>query len=271
MVATTCPPSRLPDGVNLFGITIHPVRLPEAAAQIAAWCGDPTDMCRLVVTPNVDHVVMLSENATFRAAYRAASLVVADGWPLVAASRWLGQPLPERVAGSDLVPAVFSAWHEPRPLSVYLLGAAPGVAARARRRIEARWPNVEVVRTESPPIGFESDPLACRRLIASIAAHEPDLLVVGLGAPKQECWLHAHLRAIRAKVAIAAGATIDFLAGHKRRAPRWVQQLRLEWFHRMLSEPRRLGPRYARDAWIFPRLVLREWRGARQRSASATR
>jgi N-acetylglucosaminyldiphosphoundecaprenol N-acetyl-beta-D-mannosaminyltransferase len=86
------------------------------------------------------------------------------------------------------------------------------------------------------------------------------VVVVGLGAPKQELWVHRHRNDISAPVALCVGATIDFLAGEKKRAPKLVQRLGLEWLHRMLSEPRRLVKRYARDAWIFPQLVWREWR-----------
>jgi N-acetylglucosaminyldiphosphoundecaprenol N-acetyl-beta-D-mannosaminyltransferase len=96
--------------------------------------------------------------------------------------------------------------------------------------------------------------------LAAVAAAAPDLLVVGLCAPKQELWVHRHHRQLQAKVALCAGATIDFLAGHRRRSPAWMQLIGLEWVHRVLAEPRRLAGRYARDAWVFPQLVWREWR-----------
>jgi N-acetylglucosaminyldiphosphoundecaprenol N-acetyl-beta-D-mannosaminyltransferase len=111
-------------------------------------------------------------------------------------------------------------------------------------------------------LGFETDQEESRRILSRIAAVSPDLLIVGLGAPKQEIWTHRHCHEIRAKVAICAGATIDFLAGKKRRSPRWMRRLGLEWFYRVLTEPRRLAGRYARDAWVFPQLCWREWRGA---------
>jgi N-acetylglucosaminyldiphosphoundecaprenol N-acetyl-beta-D-mannosaminyltransferase len=90
--------------------------------------------------------------------------------------------------------------------------------------------------------------------------NRPDILVVGLGAPKQELWLHQHRQRIAAPVALAVGATIDFLAGEKARAPVWMRRVGLEWLHRLGSEPRRLCKRYARDAWLFPQLVWNEWR-----------
>ena len=259
-MSTTCARGEcVPQPVTLFGIDIHAIDLAAAVRQVLEWVTAPGTPCHYVVTPNVDHIVMLAERPDFRQAYDNASLVVADGWPLVTASRFLGKPLPERVAGSDLVPAIFSATPRSRPLRVFLLGAAPGVAAQAARRIETEWPAVEVSGWYSPPLGFEHQAEENRKIVAQIAAHEPDLLVLGLGAPKQELWIHRHRDEVRAKVAICAGATIDFLAGHKSRAPRWIQRCRMEWCYRMLSEPRRLVKRYARDAVVFPRIVLREW------------
>jgi N-acetylglucosaminyldiphosphoundecaprenol N-acetyl-beta-D-mannosaminyltransferase len=243
----------------LFGIEIDPVRLDEAADRVLGMAREP-GLCRYVVTPNLDHSVELQRNAAFRAAYADASLVIADGWPLVAASYVFGCALPERVAGSDLVPTAFARARRDRPVSVYLLGAGPGVAERAQTNIEALYGGVRVVGTYSPPFGFERDPEENRSILERIAATEPQLLVVGLGAPKQELWVHANRSSIRANVALCVGATIDFLAGEKPRAPRWMQTLGVEWAHRMASEPRRLVPRYARNAAGFPWLLAREWR-----------
>ena len=142
--------------------------------------------------------------------------------------------------------------------TVYLLGAAPGVAEHAARKIEQRWPRVKVVETHSPPFGFDKNPVQSREAIQRINACSPDVLVVGLGAPKQELWLKRYQSELSVGVAIAAGGTIDFLAGRQIRAPRWVQKLRMEWSHRLLTNPGRLTGRYARNAWHLPRLLLQE-------------
>ena len=117
------------------------------------------------------------------------------------------------------------------------------VAQQAALNIHCRWPAVMVVGTYSPPLGFERDRHENERILARIAEAAPQVLVVGLGAPKQELWVHEHRAQIGAAAALCVGATIDFLAGRKRRAPRWLQRLGLEWCHRMLSEPRRLARR----------------------------
>lgn len=245
--------------VQLFGIAIDKLRMTEAVEQIYRWIGQQVP-CRYVVTPNVDHVVMYQERPDLRAAYAEAAMVLADGAPLIAASRLLKKPLPERVAGSDLCPALFEAASAERRLRVFLLGAAPGVADRAAEQVHARWPAVKVVGTYSPPLGFEKLPAENQAILTRLRAARADLLLVGLGAPKQELWVHQHRQVLPVKVALCIGATIDFLAGERRRAPVWMRKVGLEWLHRMMSEPRRLVKRYARDAWIFPQLVCRELR-----------
>ncbi|MEE9141608.1 MAG: WecB/TagA/CpsF family glycosyltransferase [Gammaproteobacteria bacterium] len=247
--------------IRIFDIDIDGITLAQAVARMLAWSNDPTAACRSVFTPNLDHIVILAKRPEVRTAYRNASLVVADGWPIVFASRLLGRRLPERVAGSDLVPGVLAeANRSPtRPLRTFLLGAAPGVAERAAARIRQRWSSVPVVGCYSPPFGFENDAFENERILETISAAKPDLLIVGFGAPKQELWLHRYRDSIDARVAVAAGGTIDFMAGEQRRAPRWMQKSGLEWLHRMLSDPRRLALRYARDAWEFPWLLWREW------------
>jgi N-acetylglucosaminyldiphosphoundecaprenol N-acetyl-beta-D-mannosaminyltransferase len=249
----------VPARVNLFGVDVDVVRQGDAVRSVLSMSKTP-GTCRFVVTPNADHMLLLQENAAMRRAYADASLVIADGWPVVVASHLLARPLPARVTGSDLVPGVFGAADPSDPVRVFLFGAAPGVAERAALAIEARYPGVRVVGAHGPPLGFERDPSETRRSLDRIREADPDILLVGLGAPKQELWVHANRSEIRARVALCIGATIDFLAGERARAPTWMQRVGLEWFHRMVSEPRRLVPRYARNAVEFPKLVLREWR-----------
>ncbi len=245
---------------RLFSVEIDAIRMPRAVGRLMECVDAADDVCRYVVTPNVDHALLLRDSAPLRRAYEQADLVLADGMPIVWASRLLGRPLPQRVTGADLVPALLDAADSNRPLRVYLLGAGPGVAERAAAAIEKRWPAVRVVGTYSPPMGFENDEAENAKILRQIDAAAPDVLVVGLGAPKQELWVHAHRHGLRAKVALCVGATIDFLAGEKPRAPAWMRATGLEWLFRVASEPKRLLTRYARGAWVFPQLVWREWR-----------
>ncbi len=248
---------------KLFGINIDALRMPEAIDRIQEWVkSDESSGCRFVVTPNVDHAVMLRDNEVFQNVYRDADLVLADGHPIVWASRLLGRPLPERVPGSDLVPKLFEA--ADRPIRVFLLGAGTGVGRQAANNIHAKYPSVIVCGVYSPPMGFEKCDDENEMILGRIALCRPDVVVVGLGAPKQELWVHRHREQIRAKVALCVGATIDFLAGEKKRAPRWMQKSGVEWLHRMCSEPKRLVKRYAKDAWVFPQLIWQQWRENRR-------
>lgn len=245
--------------IELLGVAIDPLGMDQVVGQIQAWIAAGEPKCRYVVTPNVDQIVLLQHDAGLQAAYARAGLILADGAPLVWASHLLPKPLPGRVAGADLVPALFDAAQEEQPTSVFLLGGDPGVAERAAAKIHQRWPGIRVAGTYSPPPGFDKNHAESLRILTRIAAVKPDVLIVGLGAPQQELWVHQYQTQIQARVALCVGATIDILAGEQPRTPAWMRDLGLEWLHRVLSEPRRLAARYLRDAWIFPQIVARQW------------
>ncbi len=172
--------------IELLGLTIDPLNLEQAVHQVLSWAAREDGAgCRYVVTPNVDHVVLLQQNAALRAAYETAGLILADGAPVIWASRLLGTPLPERVAGSDLVPALFEAADAKQPVSVFLLGAAPGVGDKAAQAIQRRWPGVRVVGTYSPPLGFERDEAENRAILARVEAASTS--IIGKFAPKRPC------------------------------------------------------------------------------------
>ena len=246
--------------IKMFGLNIDSLSMKEAVDVVGSWILQGKSDCKYVVTPNVDHVVQLEKNTAFKNAYLKASMIVADGKPVVLASKILGKPLPETIPGSDLVPNIFEHFNQSgTPLKVFLLGAMPGVGEVAAKNIEARWPSIDVVGVLSPDFGFEKDEAYCDRICASIAASNADLLVIGLGAPKQELWISKYSQKIPVKVALCVGATIDFLAGNKPRAPIWMRGMGIEWLHRMLSEPKRLVKRYAIGAIVFPQIFLKEW------------
>ncbi len=252
-----CPPVR----ARIFGIAVDPLRMNGAVARVLDWSRMRDGRCRFVVTPNTDHAVLLHEHAGLRNAYDQADLILVDGMPLLMAAKILRRGIPERVPGSDLVPAIFDSVAnsaERRPLKIYLLGAGPGIAELAATRIHSKWPGVQVVGCYSPMPGFENRPAENDAILDRISATHCDLLIVGLGAPKQELWVAAHRDRIDAAVALCVGATIDFLAGEKARAPVWMRRTGLEWLHRLASEPRRLAKRYLRDAIQLPRLFARE-------------
>lgn len=250
--------------VILFNYAIDALRMSEAIDLIHSWIEEDLYSCRFVVTPNVNHTVLLQEHANLQSVYKEANLVLADGFPLIVVSRLLKLPLPERVAGSELIPKLFEAALPQRRLKVFLLGAAEHVGERAAKVIHSTYPGVEVVGTFSPPFGFENSLKQNSDIIRRVNCVQPDILIIGLGAPKQELWVHKHRKEIKTKVAFCVGATIDFIAGEKRQAPIWMRRAGLEWIHRILSEPRRLLGRYVHDARLFPQLVWAEWRKERR-------
>jgi N-acetylglucosaminyldiphosphoundecaprenol N-acetyl-beta-D-mannosaminyltransferase len=213
-----------------------------------------------VFTPNVDHVVLAEDDAAFRDAYGAASLSLVDGQLLLWASRLLRTPVPEKISGSDLVGPLLEL-AAARGFSVYLLGGAPGVADEAARI--ARGMGVRVAGAECPSIRLDDADGEGRAAAERVRAAAPDLVLVALGAPKQERWIHRHLERLRPAVALGVGASLDFLAGRVRRAPRWISRAGLEWAYRLAHEPRRLAHRYlVRDPRFLP-ILLRTARSPR--------
>jgi len=210
-----------------------------------------------VVTPNADHVVRYQEDAKFQAVYQKAALVVADGMPLVWGSKWLGTPLQARVTGADLLPALCTAAAKAE-LSVYFLGAPAGVGQQAADNMLAINPKLAVVGVYSPPFGFEQDATECAHIIQQINAAQPDIVFVGLGSPKQEFWMADTQTELKVGVMLGIGAAIAFAAGTEKRAPKLMQNIGLEWLHRLLSDPKRLAKRYAKDFKFFT--ILRETR-----------
>lgn len=209
-----------------------------------------------VLNPNVDVLRLLSRDPALRELVAPASLVLADGMPLVWASRLRGLPLPERVAGSSLIWTLPAAAAD-RGRSVYLLGGDTGVAERAGRILVERFPSLRVAGTDSPPYGAESTADGLAAIRARLLEARPDIVFCAFGFPKQER-LIATLRAdLPATWFVSCGAAIAFVAGAAARAPAWMQRSGLEWVYRLVHEPRRLFRRYVVDDAPFAvRLLL---------------
>jgi N-acetylglucosaminyldiphosphoundecaprenol N-acetyl-beta-D-mannosaminyltransferase len=244
---------------SIGGIEIDNVTFSEALERIVGLAQQHRS--QYVVTPNVDHIVRLQEDADFLKIYQGAALSVVDGMPIVWASRWLGKPLQERVTGADLLPRLCEVAAQ-RNLTVYFLGAAPGVAQLAADKLQAKYTGLRVAGLYSPPFGFEKDATECQKIIDLINYCEPDILFVGLGSPKQERWIAAYQAQLKVGVMLGIGAAIAFAAGVEKRAPLLMQKTGLEWLHRLAHNPRRLGGRYLQDFGFF-KIVYRAWREQR--------
>ncbi len=196
-----------------------------------------------LVTLNLEMLRLCKRSTEARALVRAGSLLVADGQPLVWASRWQGEPLPERVTGSNLI-WTLTDQVAPSGYSIFLLGGHPGAAETAAAKLRAATPGLRVAGCLCPPRGFEHVPSEMDDISRVLASSRPDIVYVGLGFPKQERLISQLCAELPSTWFVGVGISIDFVAGRVRRAPRWIQSLGLEWLHRLAQEPRRLVKRY---------------------------
>jgi N-acetylglucosaminyldiphosphoundecaprenol N-acetyl-beta-D-mannosaminyltransferase len=253
--------------VCILGVPLDAVTMDEALERIAEMVdsGRP----HYVVTPNVDFLVQARTNPELHRILCEADLVLCDGQPLVWASRWLGNPLPERVAGADLTPRLLEQ-AAAKGHRVFLLGATPESNDEACRRLQLSHPDLQLAGHFAPPF-CPLEEMDHESIICRIRATEPDILLISFGCPKQEQWIARNYRALGVPVCLGLGATIDFLAGRVRRAPAWMRRSGLEWTYRLLQEPRRLFRRYWTDLRSFGTALLIQWwsLGGRARVAAS--
>lgn len=208
-----------------------------------------------VVTPNVDHIVKLEVDSEFRDVYNNADLILTDGMPLIWISKLKNNPIKEKVSGSDLFPEVCKIAAE-KGYKVFLLGAAEGVAAKAGENLKRKYKGLNIVGTYSPSYGFEKKEDEIKQIINMIKEVKPDILAVGLGAPKQEKFLYKYKKELNVPVSLAIGASIDFEAGNIERAPIWMQKNGFEWLYRLIKEPKRMFKRYIIDDIKIIKLIF---------------
>ena len=204
------------------------------------------DNCSYVVTPNVDHIVQLEKDEELKRVYENASLILTDGKPLIWISNWYKTPIKEKISGSDLFPRVCELAAK-KGYTMYLLGAAEGVADKAAKNLMDKYKGLNIVGTYSPPIGFEKDKVELKKIERQIQEVHPDILIVGLGCPKQEKYMYHHCKELDVPISFGLGASIDFEAGNIKRAPRWMSEHGLEWLYRITQDPKRLAKRYLVD------------------------
>lgn len=261
---TTTPTSEPPLAV-LLGLPFHDLTLDETLG----YCRETMkgDAARYLVTANVDFTTQAYEDPDLKKIVFFADRVVCDGMPLVWLSRLFGYPLRERVAGSDMVPQLLEICAEDkRP--VYFFGSDLETLKQAKVIVEEKYPGLEVVGLDSPAMGavieWDNDTL-CEKMRGSGAK----LLLVCLGCPKQERWIFAHHRDTGIPLSIGVGASLDFITGKQKRAPRWMQKTGLEWFWRMSSSPSRLVSRYSKDLVFLIKAAARQAWSQRRRESLA--
>ena len=240
--------------VRLMDVSFDPITMPQTLDRIGGMIasGQPHH----VATANVDFLVQCRRDGELRQILNKADVVVCDGTPLVWLSRLLGRAVPERVAGSDLVPRLL-ATAEQKNWSVFFLGGQETVLQKAVGNVARKHPKLRIAGAYSPPFA-PLDQMDHEDIRNRIREARPDVLLVSFGCPKQEKWIARNYQQTGVPVCIGVGATIDFLAGSLKRAPRWMQVAGMEWIFRVAQEPRRLFKRYATDLAVFGMGAMRE-------------
>ncbi len=232
---------------TILGVRLHAVTFKDALAQIETFIrrGTPHQVC----TVNPEFVVAAQHDTVFRRIINRAALAFADGAGLLKAARWLNQPpLPERVAGVDMV-AALAALSAEKGYRIFFLGAQPGVAEKTIAVLRARYPKLVAVGAYagSPSAEDEDD------IVARIQAAQPDIVLVAYGAPRQDKWIARNLHRLPSSVSMGVGGAFDFISGTTQRAPHWMQRLNLEWLHRFIKQPwrwRRMWNAVPRFLWL---------------------
>lgn len=207
-----------------------------------------------VIPLNVDQIVRMEWDIQFRAICRESDLLLADGHPLLWISGLYGKKIKEKICGSDLTP-VLCGLAEKKGYSVFFLGAAQGIAKKAAENLKKTYKELNIAGTYSPPYGFEKDKMEIEKMNNILKKSGADILFVGMGVPKQEIFIYENKAKYQIPMSFSIGGTIDFIAGKQKRAPKWVNHIGMEWFYRLLHQPKRLFKRYIIDDMKIFRLI----------------
>ncbi len=253
------------DRVAIFGVPFDDLSVDEAISLMMGWIAAEPDRLHQVVTANPEFLVASRRDARFRRVLQSADLATPDGVGVLIGSRILGRPIRHRVTGVDLVEGL-AARHDVR-MQLFLLGAAPGIAAKAAEELRWRFPGLAIAGV------WEGSPRSqdFAEILRQIRTARPNVLLVAYGAPRQDVWIDEHrneLAACGIVIAIGVGGTLDYLAGAVPRAPRWVRRFGFEWLFRLIRQPWRWRRQLALP--LFALLIIGErlramWHGIWER------
>ncbi|WP_019505668.1 WecB/TagA/CpsF family glycosyltransferase [Pleurocapsa sp. PCC 7319] len=246
------------DVVDFLNVSIHNITIHELLTDLNYNGG-------FVVTPNVDHLVQIQSDRELLKAYYYSNYRVCDSKILQYISFLLGNPIKEKISGSDLFPAFYEYNKYNEDIRIFLLGAKEGVAQQALVNINQKVGRDIIVGAYSPSFGFEQNEPECQAIVERINHSEATVLAVGVGAPKQEKWIAKYRQRLhKIKIFLAIGATIDFEAGTTKRAPKIMSEIGLEWLYRLFTEPNRLWKRYLVDSlpllWLVSKQKINQYR-----------
>lgn len=241
--------------VNICNVGIDSLSFTEVVDKITKHI-ESNGPSEYIVTPNVQHVLILQKDLKFNEIYRKAFLSVPDGVPLLWAAKILGSPLKGRVNGTDLFENLCAVLAE-RGWKAFFLGGRPGAALKAAEILKKRFPELIVSGIYCPPYGFENDKNECQKICKVVTDAKPHILFVGLGAPKQEYWMEENYKLLNVPISIGIGGSFELVSGILPRAPKWMQNSGFEWVFRLCNEPQRLWQRYLIGNSFFIWLVIK--------------
>jgi N-acetylglucosaminyldiphosphoundecaprenol N-acetyl-beta-D-mannosaminyltransferase len=241
------------DSVNILSVHISKKNLKETTDLMCEWI-DTKQKKRMCVTP-VNCVLWAYRDERLRHVYNSSDLNLADGVPLIWASKLFGNKIRGRVTGLDLLPE-FARIAAQKKYSFFLLGAKEGVAQALANSLKQKFSELDIAGVYSPPFAERFSDEENKKMIEMINSVKPNVLWVSLTAPKQDHWIFEHLDKLNVNIAIGVGGAFEVSAGLIKRAPVWMQKAGLEWFYRFLQEPTRLFKRYFVEAPVFIPLVI---------------
>lgn len=238
--------------VEILGVRINTYSKSEVFSIVESFI--QSDAPHLIWSVNVDPFMQLTKDGKFRDIYEAADLVLADGMPLVWISRLFGNSIPERITGIDFLEE-FAPIAEKKGYSYFFVTSSEKTLTLAKQKLQEKFPRL-VIHTYAPPFSPRWTKKESEAIVDAIATARPDILFVGVGAPRQEKWIYQNWRRLNVPVALGIGGALEMVAGFKKRAPRWMQNAGLEWFFRFLQDPWRLWRRYMINMIQFPCVTL---------------
>lgn len=250
--------------VDFLGIRIDNLTANEILDRVD-YCVERRTPCQIVGV-NVDQALRVIEDEYSHKIFDNAEIVFIDGKPILWMAKWLKRPIVEKVSGPDLMLLLCERAAQ-KKYKIFLLGCAEGVAANAAIRLEKMYPGLQCVGTYSPPFGFEKDPVEMEKIVSMLRQSGADQLFVGMGSPKQDIFIYENMNKYQIPVSYSMGAAIDFVGGSVKRAPKWMSDVGLEWFHRMMQNPKRLVRRYL----VEDRRILKYYREFKKKEKSAGR
>ena len=234
--------------IDFLGIRINNMTATEILDHVD-YCIERRIPCQIVGI-NVDQAIRVIEDEYSHRIFDNAEIVFTDGKPIMWMAKHLKTPIVEKVSGPDLM-LLLCERAAKKKYKIFLLGCAEGVAANAAKKLEKMYPGIQCVGTYSPPFGFEKDPIEMEKIINMLKDSKADQLFVGMGSPKQDIFIYENMEKYQIPVSYSMGAAIDFIGDNVKRAPKWMSDIGLEWFHRMMQDPKRLVARYWGDRRIF--------------------